>query len=142
MTSEPDIGDILRAEGYRLTPPRRHVWEVLAAGHGHLTVEEIARRVATREPSINLASVYRSLALFESLDLARESVLGGSGGGRWELAHPDDQFHLVCSSCGDVQHHGGAMVDDIRRHLGDEHQFEVDAIDLRVTGRCSRCGPT
>ena len=134
-----DIQVLLRNSGYRVTQPRQAVWRVLVDADGHLTVEEIAARVQRRDPGVNLASVYRSLALFEELELVRESRLAGEEASRWELAHPDEHFHLVCELCGRIDHHVGTLVEDIREHLADGHGFEAREVELIVTGRCAEC---
>lgn len=139
MAERIDLGDYLRQHGHRLTNPRRRVWEALRRAGGHLTAEQVAELVQERDPRVNLASVYRSLTLFAEIGLARESNLGTDGPARWEMAHPDDQFHLVCEVCGSVQHHGGDLVDQVREHLGVDHGFEATAIELSVTGRCASC---
>lgn len=135
---DADVTDVLRAHGHRVTRPRRAVWRALVEAERHLTVEELADRVQEREPGVNLASVYRSLALFEELDLVRESRLGDDAG-RWELAHPDEHFHLVCDVCGAVEHHVGTVVEQVRQHLDEGHGFEAHAVELIVSGRCRDC---
>ncbi len=132
------LGSVLRRHGYRSTVPRRSVWNVLARADRHMTVEQIARHVAKEHQGVNLASIYRALSLFAALGLARETRLG-TGGVRWELAHTDNQFHLVCSGCGSVEHHGGALVEGIKDHLENEHAFVVADVQLAVSGFCSGC---
>jgi Fur family transcriptional regulator, ferric uptake regulator len=122
-----------------MTRPREAVWEVLRHADEHLTAEQIAERAERLSPGVNLASVYRALALLADLDLVRESQLRDGEGARWEVAHPDEHFHLVCERCGEVTHHGGRLVDDIRRHLSTSHGFRAAAVELVVTGRCSDC---
>jgi Fur family ferric uptake transcriptional regulator len=139
MEAASDIGPVLRDHGYRLTSPRWLVWSVLRSAPGHLTAEEIATRVNEADPTVNISSVYRSLTLFEELDLVRESHLGIDGSARWEIAHPDDHFHMVCRKCGSVEHHVGELVEQIRSHLGVYHGFSADNIDLVVTGICPGC---
>ena len=134
-----ELAETLRASGHRVTRARRAVWAALAEADGHLTVEEVAELARRREPGVNLASVYRSLAVFEQLDLVRASRLGDDDAGRWELAHPDEHFHLVCESCGRVDHHAGTLVDQVRDHLAKGHGFEPRGVELIVTGRCAEC---
>jgi len=137
--ADADLEQLLRTRGHRVTRPRRAVWEVLRTARDHLTVEQVASAAASRGHEVDLASVYRSLDLLEELGLARCSRLGDSDAGRWELAHPDEHFHLVCTSCGDVDHHVGSLVAEIRDHLDAGHGFDVDSVELTVTGRCARC---
>lgn len=139
METAADLGLVLRDHGYRMTSPRWLVWSVLRSANGHLTAEEIASLVNEADPTVNISSIYRSLTLFEDLDLVRESHLGIDESARWEIAHPDDHFHMVCRKCGTVDHHVGELVDQIRAHLGQDHDFAVDNIDLVVTGVCSNC---
>jgi Fur family ferric uptake transcriptional regulator len=112
---------------------------VLAAADEHLTVEQIAGAVEARGDDVDLASIYRALALFAELGLARETRLGGEEAARWERAHPDEHFHLVCAVCGAVDHHVGSLVAQIHDHLDDGHGFEVHDVELVVTGRCAVC---
>jgi Fur family transcriptional regulator, ferric uptake regulator len=136
---DDELERTLRASGHRVTRPRRAVWEVLRTAAGHLTVEEIVDRVTATGGGADTASVYRSLALFEELGLARTSRLGDTDASRWELAHPDEHFHLVCEVCGEVDHHVGSLVAQIRDHLHEGHGFEPRDVELVVTGRCARC---
>lgn len=134
-----DIQGVLREGGYRVTGPRRAVWRALTEAEGHLTVEELTDRVHRHNPTVNLASVYRALSVFEELDLVRESRIGGEEASRWELSHPDEHFHLVCDECGRIDHHYGSLVEEIRDHLIEGHGFEPTSVDLIVTGRCAEC---
>lgn len=139
MEVATELGHVLHGHGYRLTSPRWLVWSVLRSADGHLTAEEIADTVNRADPTVNISSIYRSLALFAELDLVRESHLGIDGSARWEIAHPDDHFHMVCRLCGSVDHHEGELVDQIRSHLTNQHLFQADNIDLVVTGVCESC---
>ncbi|MGD2042628.1 MAG: Fur family transcriptional regulator [Acidimicrobiia bacterium] len=139
MDATSDLGLVLHDHGYRLTSPRWLVWSVLRAANSHLTAEEIATRVNQVDPTVSISSVYRSLTLFEDLDLVRESHLGIDESARWEIAHPDDHFHMVCRKCGSVDHHVGELVEQIRSHLGEHHEFLADNVDLVVTGICKDC---
>jgi Fur family transcriptional regulator, ferric uptake regulator len=134
-----DLDVALRARGHRVTRPRRVIWDVLQRAGGHLTVDEIAAEVDRRGEDVDTASVYRALGLFEELGLARVSHLGERDAGRWEVAHPDEHFHLVCDTCGDVAHHAGDAVGEVRDHLARSHGFVAETVELVVTGRCSTC---
>lgn len=134
MSRTSELTAQLRRHGHKVTDQRRKVWETLGAANEHLTAEEIAG-----ESGVNLASVYRALRLFVEIELVRESRLGTEDASRWELAHPDDEFHLVCARCGSVQHHGGDLVEQIRHHLAQSHQFEATSIEIGVEGLCADC---
>ncbi len=134
-----DIAQVLRDRGHRVTRARLAVWQALESSGGHATVDDLAARAQRIEPGVNLASVYRSLALFAELDLARESRLGDEDATRWEVAHPDEHFHLVCEQCGAVDHHVGELVQRISEHLEQGHGFLPHTVELIVTGTCRWC---
>lgn len=133
-----DVGHRLRGEGYRLTPQRQLVWEVLRNAEHHLTAEQIHERVSATVPDFNVASVYRTLTLLAELGLARQVRLGDARG-HWEVAHADDEFHLVCRVCGNVTHHQGDAVEQVRVHLSGDHGFTAEDVDLVVHGVCGDC---
>lgn len=135
---EMDVAHRLRDEGYRLTPQRRLVWETLREAEGHLTVEQIHERVAEAVPGFNVASVYRTLTLLSELGLAKEVRLE-DGKRHWEMAHPDEEFHLICRCCGGVSHHRGTLVEQVRDHLAGGHGFAAEDVDLVVRGVCADC---
>ena len=138
--SERAAEEVLRQHGQRVTGARVLVWQVLTEASEHLTADAVAERVAQVDPSINLASVYRSLSLFEQLGEVRHSHLGADRSGYWEIGHPDEHFHLVCRNCGTVDHHRGTLVQQIRDHLrSKEHDFAPERIELTVTGLCPSC---
>ncbi len=133
-----DVEGLLRQHGHRVTVPRRVVWTVLASADEHLTVEQIAARVHDIDEKVNLASIYRALALLRDLGAVRESQLG-EGASHWEIAHPDEHFHVVCDVCGKVDHHVGSLVQLIVDHLASGHDFEPRTVELVVRGRCHDC---
>ena len=133
------LGVVLRESGHRLTDPRRTVWRVLYTAAEHLTAEQVTERARAADPGANRASVYRSLSLFADLGLARELNLGADQPTRWETAHADDQFHLVCEGCEQVVHHAGRLVEEVRSHLLRGHGFAARRVELHVSGRCARC---
>lgn len=136
---ETELRKTLVENGHRMTGPRLAVWDVIAGSDSHMTAEEIAEAVKDDDPSVNLSSVYRSLALFSDLGLVRESHLGANEATHWERAHPDEQFHLKCTSCGKVEHHTGDLVAQIDSHLSDHHGFRADRVELLVSGTCQDC---
>lgn len=133
-----DVAHRLRSEGYRLTPQRQLVWDVLRRATTHLTAEEIHTEVSKTVPDFNVASVYRTLTLLEELQVAK-SIRLGDGKGHWEVAHPDDEFHLVCRGCSRVLHHSSDLVEQIRAHLLTSHGFVSERVDLVVHGVCADC---
>lgn len=134
-----DLAARLREHGYRVTEPRLRVYELLRSGGGHMTADEIADALGDGEDAVTLSSVYRVLALLEELDLVRSSRLGEGDVSHWELAHPDEHFHVVCDSCGAVDHHRGSLVQMVEEHLREGHGFLPSEVTVLVRGTCADC---
>jgi len=128
----------LRGLGLRVTPQRVLVLEALAEVGGHLTADEIMRRVAERSPAINLATVYRTLDTLTASGLVTQTDLGG-GAASFELAGEARHHHLVCQRCGGVAEMDDAFLAPLRERLLGDLGFRVDTTHLALFGLCSRC---
>ena len=91
----------LREQGYRLTPQRNLIWEVLRDAGRHMTAEEVAAEVRRTLPDVNVSTVYRTLELLVSLDLVVETRLEGSVC-YYEVSPEPTHHHFVCTQCGAV----------------------------------------
>lgn len=136
VSTSTSLASVLKEHGHRTTQPRRAVHDVLVAASGHLTAEQVATQV---DVTVNLATVYRALAVLEDVGLVRSVRLDDDGPTSWELSHPDDHVHLVCTQCGAVDHHVGSAVAQLRQHLLEGHGFQATDIDLVVSGLCAAC---
>ena len=131
--------DALRAEGLRITEPRRAVCEVIARAHDrHLTAQDIhdaARNELGAE--VDRSTVYRTLEMLEEADILRHSHLG-QGASVYHLASEPRHQHLVCSQCGSTQALSAqdlaAVVEAIRERTG----FVPDP-HVALTGVCGNC---
>ncbi|MEM7711391.1 MAG: Fur family transcriptional regulator [Pseudomonadota bacterium] len=97
----PSIIERAEARGLRLTGPRRVVAEVLEAAQDHPDVETIHARAAARDASISIATVYRTVKLFEESGLL-ERLEFGDGRARYEDAERDHHDHLIDVKTGEV----------------------------------------
>ena len=91
----------LREQGYRLTPQRLAILEVLRNSHGHISPTEIYQRVTQEIPGMTEATVYRTLSFLAEQGLVLVAHLG-KGQLVYEYAE-HDHHHLICSQCGDMQ---------------------------------------
>jgi Fur family ferric uptake transcriptional regulator len=129
--------ETLRREGYRLTPQRTLIWEVVRGAGGHLTAEEIAVEVKAQLPDVNLSTVYRTLELLVRLGLVSETRLGATRT-YFEVA-PEPHHHLVCEACGAVGHFSDELLVDLYDVLEKEQGFVAGRARATVFGLCAGC---
>jgi Fur family ferric uptake transcriptional regulator len=127
----------LREQGYRLTPQRTLIWEVLRQAGGHLTADEVATEVRRTLPDVNLSTVYRTLELLVSLDLVTETRLEGVAA-YYEVSPEPEHHHFVCTRCGAVGHFGDALLAPVHDELG-RRDFIVGHIQVTAFGLCHDC---
>jgi len=128
----------LREQGYRLTPQRNLIWEVLRDAGRHMTADEVAVEVRETLPDVNVSTVYRTLELLVSLDLVVETHLEGSAC-YYEVSPEPTHHHFVCTRCGAVGHFGDELLAPVHAELGDRHQFAVGEIQVTAFGLCREC---
>ncbi len=127
----------IRQLGYRVTPQRQVILDVLLANGGHATPIEIFEQVNARFPCVNRATVYRALDFFCEIQVATKSEIHGST--VYEIADEESHHHLVCTQCGHVEILGNQHFIDLATHLAEEHGFLPDLKHLVIPGICRGC---
>lgn len=94
---------ILRCEakGLRMTEQRRVVARVIGAAEDHPDVEELYARASLIDPKISLATVYRTVKLFQEAGIL-DRLEFGDGRARYEDAERDHHDHLIDVNSGEV----------------------------------------
>lgn len=132
------VRQVLKARGYRATPQRLLVLEVLETAGRHLSAEEVHAALQARYPTVDLSTVYRTLDLFVSLGLVAVCDLG-AGRRFYEPAGRPDHGHFRCQGCGAVLHFDDALLEPLRTALAERHGFQVQRLSVTVQGRCPAC---
>ncbi|WP_128253908.1 Fur family transcriptional regulator [Falsirhodobacter deserti] len=96
-----DIIQRCEAKGLRMTEQRRTVARVIGSAEGHPDVEELFTRATAIDPGISLATVYRTVKLFEEAGIL-ERLEFGDGRARYEDAERDHHDHLIDLQTGEV----------------------------------------
>jgi Fur family ferric uptake transcriptional regulator len=144
VIKEPAMYDLdeatrLRQQGYRLTPQRLQVLQVLKTRGQHMTAEEIHAAIVPHQPYLDIATVYRTLQWLQGVGLAAPISLG-EGKLHFEYRRPGEHHHhLICQHCG--QHiqisddHFAALKADLEQRYG----FSLQVDHLALTGCCAGC---
>lgn len=137
-----EISGKLREAGYKLTPQREITVATLIENQAKLlTAEEIFMAAKSKNPSIGLATVYRTLDLLDELSIVNKKQFH-DGLTRYELfisSNKVQPYYLVCSSCGEVQEVKGDMFSNVSSYIHDKYQFIVKVQDVTFHGVCDNC---
>ena len=126
----------LQEIGYRLTPQRVMILAAIQES-GHVSADEIYEKVREEYAYMDIATVYRTLALLKKLRLVTETDLGGAAT-RYELS-AEPHHHLVCRDCGATTPLDNDLFEPLRLTLKERFGFAAELEHLPVFGVCSQC---
>ncbi|WP_299924816.1 Fur family transcriptional regulator [uncultured Pelagimonas sp.] len=133
------ITDRCAAKGLRMTGQRRTIAEVLEESKDHPDVEELYARASARDSGISIATVYRTVKLFEEAGIL-ERVDFGDGRARYEDAEREHHDHLIDMNSGEVIEFVDpeieALQEKIAQKLGYQlkgHKLELYGVPLKKT---------
>lgn len=136
MTAET-LQERLRAAGYKLTPSRLAVLQVIEGEHDHLNPMEILDEARAIHPSIGRATVYRTLELLTQLGIVRPIYVGEAG--PLYIRARGGHHHMVCSRCGRIIEFEECVAGEMIEELRDRYGFEVSSHLLEFYGFCREC---
>lgn len=132
----------LRDGGLKLTPQRLTILDVIIRAEGsHLTIEELYEMVKVVKPETGVATVYRTILLFEELGIVKKLDLN-DGIYRYELNHEEEvhgHHHLVCSACGKVEEVKDDLLDSVEQVIEKDYKFRIKDHSLKFYGLCRDC---
>jgi Fur family ferric uptake transcriptional regulator len=131
----------LRQRGYRLTPQREMILQVICESHCHLTADEIITRIRQRYPYLNKSAVYRTLDLLTRLGFVNPTDFG-QGGVTYETHQHPHHHHLVCRKCGKMTEVDESVFASVAKKLRDEYAFSPDLDHFAIFGLCRKCQST
>jgi Fur family ferric uptake transcriptional regulator len=123
-------------KGMRMTDQRRVVARILSDASDHPDVEELYRRASLVDPNISIATVYRTVRLFEEAGIiARHDFRDGRS--RYEEAPQDHHDHLIDMKTGKVVEFMDEEIEQLQaaiaRRLGYrlvDHRLELYGVPL------------
>jgi Fur family peroxide stress response transcriptional regulator len=126
----------LSTSGFRFTPQRQHVYDVLIEERDHPTAEEVFIRAKREMPDISMATVYNCLDALVRSGVARQ-VNVDRGATRF-CPNMREHCHFYCDTCDkvfdiDLPNEGPA---GITLPKG----FKVARFEIAIHGFCAKCG--
>jgi Fur family ferric uptake transcriptional regulator len=128
-------------KGLKMTEQRRVVARVLSDAVDHPDVEQVYRRASKIDPHISIATVYRTVRLFEEASiLARHDF--GDGRARYEEMPSDHHDHLIDVQSGRVIEFRNEEIEMLQRFVASElgyklidHRLELFAVPIEPSKR-------
>jgi Fur family ferric uptake transcriptional regulator len=130
--------DDLRHKGHRLTPQREMVLSVICESQGHVSADEILKRVRKRYPYLNKSAVYRTLDLLTRINLVHPTDFG-QGCVEYEIHQHPHHHHLLCRNCRKMIEADESIFASLEKTLRQDYGFVADLDHFAIFGLCRKC---
>lgn len=137
MPDRIDLEALCLEKGLRITGQRRTIARVLSAAEDHPDVEELHRRAAATDPGISIATVYRTVKLFEEAGILERREFKG-GRTRYEPVTETHHDHLIDLDSGEVHEFEDAELEALQAKIAErmgfrlvDHRMELYAVPLK-----------
>lgn len=116
-------------KGMRMTEQRRVIARVLSVAEDHPDVEEIHRRATEIDANISIATVYRTMRLFEEAGVVERHDFQ-DGRARYEEATEIHHDHLIDLRSGKVIEFVNEEIEALQRRIAEKHGYKL--VDHRL----------
>ncbi|UTH74076.1 ferric iron uptake transcriptional regulator [Chromobacterium sp. IIBBL 290-4] len=129
----------LKDIGLKATGPRLKILDLFEeADSGHMSAEDVYRKLLAENIDIGLATIYRVLTQFEQAGiLVRHHFETGKA--VYELNQGGHHDHMVCVSCGKVVEFFDAEIEALQNRIAEQHGYRIVDHALYMYGECPDC---
>ncbi|MBN1963929.1 MAG: transcriptional repressor [Anaerolineae bacterium] len=135
-----DAEALIRDAGYRLTPQRQLLLDLLRAERTFLDAEQIYALAAKHEVDTSLATVYRTLQLFVELGLVEARYLDPEHKREYyRIAGGLEYHYLTCRGCGKMVPVDPTLIEGVAHEWAQQHGIMLLTAHACYTGYCAEC---
>ena len=124
-----DIESLCATKGLRITDQRRVIARILSEADDHPDVETLHARAVAIDSRISIATVYRTVRLFEEAGILERHEFG-DGRSRYEAASDTHHDHLIDVETGNVIEFVDEELEDLQRRIAEKLGFRL--VDHRM----------
>lgn len=129
MPRKIDVEALCAEKGLRITDQRRVIAQVLSSAEDHPDVENLHERASAIDPGISIATVYRTVRLFEEAGILERHDFG-DGRARYETAPEAHHDHLIDVETGKVIEFVDPELEQLQRQIAEKLGFRL--VDHRM----------
>ena len=121
------------AKGVKLTDQRKVIAKVMSESNDHPDVDELYKRVSKIDSKISIATIYRTVKLFEEAGiLAKHDFKGGKA--RYEELSESHHDHLIDIKTGEIIEFVDDEIEKLQKKVADRHGYELVDHKLELYG--------
>ena len=120
-------------KGVKLTEQRKIIAKVMSESTDHPDVDELYNRVSKIEPKISIATVYRTVKLFEESGIvAKHDFKGGKA--RYEELSESHHDHLIDVKTGEIIEFVDEEIEKLQKKVAEKYGYELVDHKLELYG--------
>ena len=127
------IEQICLRKGVKLTDQRKIIAKVMSVSNDHPDVDELYKRVSKIDSKISIATVYRTVKLFEEFGiLAKHEFKGGKA--RYEELNESHHDHLIDIKSGEIIEFVDDEIEKLQKKVAEKYGYELIDHKLELYG--------
>ena len=119
--------------GLRMTLPRKVILEVIEDAEDHPDVEEMYRRAVVKDKTISIATVYRTVKLFEEAGIITKHDFKG-GKARYEEVSEGHHDHLIDVNSGEIIEFVDDEIEKLQKKVAEKYGYDLVDHKLELYG--------
>ena len=127
------IEDKCISKGVKLTEQRRIIAKVMSESSDHPNVDELYNRVSKIDPKISIATVYRTVKLFEESGILTKHEFKG-GKARYEELRESHHDHLIDVKTGEIIEFVDNEIENLQKKVAEKYGYELVDHKLELYG--------
>ncbi len=121
------------AKGVKLTEQRKIIAKVMSEANDHPDVDELYKRVSKIDAKISIATVYRTVKLFEESGIvAKHDFKGGKA--RYEELSESHHDHLIDVKTGEIIEFVDEEIEKLQKKVAEKYGYELVDHKLELYG--------
>jgi Fur family peroxide stress response transcriptional regulator len=135
--SDSIIIDALRKKGYKATSQRIAICRMVLSSKEHPSIQRIYRDVKRLQPTVSLATVYKTLQVLREIHLIQELALVRSETRFDPNVRP--HVNVVCLQCGSIRDVDDQIIRNVVSMVASRAKFTVTGQRFDIYGICEKC---
>ena len=118
-----------KEKGVRLTDQRRLIAKVMSESEGHPNVDELYKKVSKLDSKISIATIYRTVKLFEEAGIVEKHDFKGNKA-RYEQASEEHHDHLIDINTGEITEFVNEEIEKLQKQVAEKLGYKL--VDHRL----------
>ena len=130
----------LREKGFKVTPQRIAICELILSSKDHPTAEQVYQKVKKEYPTISPATVYQTLHLLTNMGIIQEMGFN-NGISRYE-PNTSPHINIICQKCGVISDYEAVSIKEMWFKIVEELGIKPTGQRLEIFRYCDKCAPS